>query len=43
MVRSSGEVVKLFACEAKGPGFNSRSRRYDFTDLLSPASKSRYG
>ena len=31
-----GEVVKLLACEARGPGFDSRSRRYDFNGL-SPA------
>ena len=40
---SNGVVVKLLACGARGPGFDSRSRRYDFRDLLSPASKSRYG
>ena len=31
------------ACGARGPGFDSRSCRYDFRDWLSPASKSRYG
>ena len=31
-------MVKLFACGARGPGFDSRSRRYDFRDWLSPAS-----
>ena len=31
-------MVKLLACGARGPGFDSRSRRYDFRDLLSPAS-----
>ena len=36
-------MVKLLACGAKGMGFDSRSRRYNFRDLLSPASKSRYG
>ena len=40
---SSGVVVKLLACEARGPEFDSRSRRYDITDWLSPASKSPYG
>ena len=40
---SGGVVVKLLACGARGPGFNSRSRRYDFRDWLSPASKSQYG
>ena len=28
---------KLFACEARGPGFDSRSRYYGFRDWLSPA------
>ena len=32
-------VVTLLACGARGPGFDSRSRRYDFRDWLSPASK----
>ena len=41
---SSGDVVvKLLACGARGPEFDSRSRRLDFRDWLSPASKSRYG
>ena len=40
---SGGVVVKLFAYGARGPGFDSRSRRYDFIDWLSPTSKSRYG
>ena len=39
---SGGLVVKLLACGARGPGFDSRSRRYDFRDWLSPASNSRY-
>ena len=30
-------VVKLLACRARDPGFDSRSRRYDFRDWLSPA------
>ena len=38
-----GVVVKLLACRARGTRFDSRSRRYDFRDWLSPASKSRYG
>ena len=38
-----GVVVKLLACEARVPGFDSQARRYDFRDWLSPASKSRYG
>ena len=29
-------MVKLLACGARGPGFDSRSRRYDFRDLLFP-------
>ena len=40
---SGGVVVKLLACGAGGPGFDSRSRRNDFRDWLSPASNSRYG
>ena len=36
-------VVKLLACGARGPGFESRSRHLDFRDWFSPASKSRYG
>ena len=40
---SAGAVVKLLACGARGPGFDSRSRSYDFRDWLSPASKWRYG
>ena len=40
---SGGVVVKLLACGARGLGFDSRSRRYDFRDWLSPAFKSRYG
>ena len=39
---SGGVVVKLLACRARGPGFDSRSRRYDFRDWLSPASMSQY-
>ena len=31
---SVGEVVKLFGCGARGPGFDSRSRHYDFRDLF---------
>ena len=38
---SGGVVVKLLACGARGAGFNSWSRSYDFRDWLSPASKSR--
>ena len=34
---SSGVVVKLMACEARGPGFDSRSRHYDFRYWFSPA------
>ena len=40
---SGGVVVQLLACGVRGPGFDFRSRRYDFRDWLSPASKSRYG
>ena len=40
---SGGEVVKLSACGARGPGFVSWPRRYDFRDWLFPFSKSRYG
>ena len=43
-VRSSGgRVVKLLACGARGPGFDSRPRHSNFRDWLSPISKSRYG
>ena len=38
---SGGVVVKLLACEARGPGFDPRFHRYDFRDWLSPASKSK--
>ena len=38
---SSDEVVKLLACKARDHGFDSQSRRYNFRDKLSPASKSR--
>ena len=31
-------MVKHLACGARGPGFDFRSRRYVFRDLLSPAS-----
>ena len=34
---SGGAVVKLLACRAKGPGFDSRSRHYNFRDWLSLA------
>ena len=40
---SGGVVVKCLACGARGPWLDSRSRRYEFRDWLSPASKSRYG
>ena len=43
IICSGGVVVTLLACGARGPGFHSRSRHYDFRDLLSPASNSRYG
>ena len=33
-------VVKLLACGARGTGFDSRSRRYNFRDWLFHASKS---
>ena len=36
---SGGVVVKLLACEERGPGFDSRSRNYDFRDLFSPAPR----
>ena len=39
----SGQVIKLLACGASGPGFNSRSRHLNFRDWISPASTSRYG
>ena len=35
-------MVKLLACGARGPGFDSRPRHLIFRDWLSPASKSRY-
>ena len=38
-----GVVVKLLAYGTKGPGFDSRSCRYDFRHWLSSTSKSRYG
>ena len=42
--RSSGGVmVKIFACGAGGPWFDSWFGHYDFRDLLFPAFKSRYG
>ena len=40
---SGGRVVKLLACGARGPGFDSPPRHLNFRDWLSPASKSRYG
>ena len=33
----------LLMAFARGMGFDFRSRRHDFRDWLSPASKSRYG
>ena len=43
-IRSSGgRVLKLLACGARGPGFDSPPRHLNFRDWLSPASKSRYG
>ena len=39
---SVGRVVKLLACGARGPGFDSPPRHLNFRDWLSPASKSRY-
>ena len=38
-----GRVVKLLACGARGPGFDSQSCHLNFRDWLSPASKLRYG
>ena len=38
-----GRVVRLLACGARGPGFDSPSRHLNFRDWLYPASKSRYG
>ena len=38
-----GWVVKLLACGARGPGFDSLPRHLNFRDWLSPASKPRYG
>ena len=40
---SGGRVVKLLACGARGPEFDSPPRHLNFRDWLSPASKSRYG
>ena len=37
-----GRVVKLLACRARGPGFDSRPCHSNFQKWLSPASKSRY-
>ena len=39
---SSGVIVKVWACRARGPGFSSWSQCYDFTDWLFPASKLHY-
>ena len=39
----SGRLVKLLACGAKNPEFDSPPRHLNFRDWLSPASKSRYG
>ena len=41
--RISYRSGKFLACWARGPGFDSGSRRNDFKDWLSPASKSRCG
>ena len=38
---SNGVEVTLLA--SGGPGFDSRSRRYNFKNWLSPAFKSQYG
>ena len=38
-----GRVVKLLACGARGPRFDSPPRHLNFRDWLSPSSKSRYG
>ena len=38
-----GRVVKLLACGARVPGFDSPHRHLNFRDWLSPASKSLYG
>ena len=40
---SGGEVVKLMACGARGPGFDSWSHRCNFRDWSYPASESWYG
>ena len=40
---SGGVVVKLLACGARGPGFDSWSRNLKFREWLSPASKWWYG
>ena len=40
---SGGRVVKLLACGARGPGFDSRPRHLNFQRLVISASKSRYG
>ena len=37
-----GRVVKLLACQARGSGFESRSRHLNFRYWVSPASKQRY-
>ena len=40
MAFGSGDDVTYVAI---APGFDSRSRRYDFRDWLTPGSKSQYG
>ena len=41
--RSGGDAVAiLLACRAMGPGFEPRSRYFDFRDGVSLKSKSRY-
>ena len=43
-LRSKGcRVVKLLACGARSPGFDSPPRHLNFRDWLSPAPKSQYG
>ena len=44
LISGSGadRVVKILACGARGPGFESESRPLNYRDWVSPASKPRY-